>query len=184
MLIAVAGSGRPRPNDDFEDGRACARGMAATLVSTARTAVICHKPSLSVIFHDGRAGKDASRLKFMAEKTVEGSPLDNEGRAKMLGQRIRQIEQVSTMLRSQSCFRRSVNEYFGDSAASNRKPFSERLLDWVFGAKPVKASHAACCDYCDAKAITKRGRLAYVAWVIGKGARDHRDASRYFIRTR
>ena len=142
------------------------------------------KPSLSVIFHDGRAGKDASRLKFMAEKTVEGSPLDNEGRAKMLGQRIRQIEQVSTMLRSQSCFRRSVNEYFGDSAASNRKPFSERLLDWVFGAKPMKASHAACCDYCDAKAITKRGRLAYVAWVVGKGARDHRDASRYFIRTR
>lgn len=107
-------------------------------------------------------------MKFMAEKTVEGSRLDDEERAKVLGHRIRQIEQVATMLRSQSCFRRSVKEYFGDTAASSRKPLSERLLDWVFGAKPAKASHAACCDYCDAKMITKHGRLAYAAWVSGK----------------
>lgn len=126
------------------------------------------KPSLSVIFHDGRGRKDTSRLKFMAEKTVEGSRLDEEGRAKMLGHRLRQIEQVSTMLRSQGCFRRSVKEYFGDTAAaSNRKVLSERLLDWVFCAKPAKASHAPCCDHCDAKIITKRGRIAYAAWVIG-----------------
>lgn len=136
------------------------------------------KPSLSVIFHDGRARGDANRLRFMAEKTVEGSPLDNQGRAKMLDQRARQIEQVSTMLRSQSCFRQSVLEYFAGTAASNHKPLSERVLDWVFGAKPVKASYAACCDYCDARMITKRGRLAYVAWVVGQGADDRRDASR------
>jgi superfamily II DNA helicase RecQ len=42
------------------------------------------RPSLSVIFHDGRAGKDTSRLKFMAERTVEGSRLDEAGRAKMI----------------------------------------------------------------------------------------------------
>ena len=136
------------------------------------------KPSHSVIFHDGRAGKDASRLKFMAEKTVEGSRVDNEERTKLLGQRVRQIDQVSTMLRSQRCFRRSVREYFGDTEASDRKPLSERLLDWVFGTKPVNASHAACCDYCDATMITKRGRLAYAAWVIDKGAHDRRHASR------
>jgi ATP-dependent DNA helicase RecQ len=127
------------------------------------------KPSLSVIFHDGRAG-DASRLRFMAEKTVQGSRLDEEERAKMLGQRIRQIDQVSAMLRWQGCFRRSVTAYFGDTAGSSRKSFSERLLDWVFGAKPAKASHAACCDGCDAKMIAKRGRLGYAAWVIGKGS--------------
>src|SRR5262245_18320348 len=33
------------------------------------------KPSLSVIFHDGLTGKDAYRLKFMAEKTVGDSRL-------------------------------------------------------------------------------------------------------------
>jgi ATP-dependent DNA helicase RecQ len=136
------------------------------------------KPSLSVIFHDGRAGKDASRLKFMAERTVEGSPLDEEGRAGMLGQRIRQIDQVSTMLRSQRCFRRSVMAYFGDTAAPSRKPLSEQLLDWVFGTRSVKASHAACCDSCDARMIGKRGRLAYAAQVIGKGVHVHPDVSR------
>jgi ATP-dependent DNA helicase RecQ len=128
------------------------------------------KPSLSVIFHDGRAGKDASRLKFMADKTVEGSRLDGEGRARMLAQRIRQIDQVSTMLRSQRCFRRSITEYFGGPPTSKHKLLSERLLEWVFGAKPVKTSGAACCDHCDAKMIAKRGRLAYAAWVIGRDA--------------
>src|SRR5690606_22492161 len=93
------------------------------------------KPSLSVVFHDGRARKDASLLKFMAEKTVEGSRLDERGRAKMLAQRFRQIDQVSSMLRSQKCFRRSVTEYFAGPAALNQTPLSERLLEWVFGAK-------------------------------------------------
>jgi ATP-dependent DNA helicase RecQ len=107
----------------------------------------------------------------MAEITVDGSRrLDDEGRAKMLRQRFRQIYQVSRMLRSRRCFRRSVIEYFGDATASNRKPVSERLLDWVFGSRPVKANHAACCDYCDAKMIAKRGRLAYAAWIIGSGS--------------
>jgi ATP-dependent DNA helicase RecQ len=136
------------------------------------------KPSLSVIFHDGRAGKDASRLKFMAERTVEGSRLDEAGRAKMLDLRTRQIDQASCMLRSQECFRRSVLAYFGDTAVSNPKSFSEWLLEWVFGAKPIKASHTACCDSCDARTITKRGRLAYAARVIGKGVHDRPDVRR------
>jgi hypothetical protein len=106
----------------------------------------------------------------MAEKTVQGSRLDEEGRAKMLGQRIRQIDQVSAMLRRQGCFRRSVMAYFGDTAGWSRKSFSERLLDWVFGAKPANVIHAACCDGCDAKMIAERGRLRYAAWVIGKGS--------------
>jgi ATP-dependent DNA helicase RecQ len=126
------------------------------------------KPSLSVIFHDGRAGRDTSLLKFMAEKTVEGSRLDDPGRTELLGHRLRQIDRVSTIVRSQSCFRRSVKEYFGATEGLGRKPLSERILEWAFGAKPVKASHAACCDYCDAKMIKTRGRLAYAGWAIGK----------------
>jgi ATP-dependent DNA helicase RecQ len=82
------------------------------------------------------------------------------------------------MLRSQGCFRRSVLAYFGGTAAPSPKPLSERLLDWVFGTRSVKASHAACCDSCDARMIAKRGRLAYAAWAIGKGVHDHPDASR------
>lgn len=127
------------------------------------------KASLSVIFHDGREGRDTSLLKYMAEKTVEGSRLDEEERALMLAQRVRQIEQVSTMLRSPRCFRRSVREYFGDSAAPKRRSLPEWLLDWVFGTAPKKARHDACCDHCDANMIKKRGRLAYAAWIMGKG---------------
>jgi hypothetical protein len=88
----------------------------------------------------------------------------------MLEQRILQIDQVSAMFRSKSCFRRSVMAYFGSAAASTRTSFSEWLLEWVFGAKKAKASHAACCDACDAKMIAKSGRLAYAGWVIGKGS--------------
>ena len=129
------------------------------------------KPSLSVIFHDARAGKDASRLKFMAGKTVEAASLDHEGRTTMFERRIRQIEEVSAMLRSPSCFRGAVREYFGDTAGSNRKSLSEWLLDWIFGSTSVKATHDACCDYCDAKVIAKRGQLAYAKWVLRKRER-------------
>lgn len=124
------------------------------------------RPSLSVIFHDGRAGKDASRLKFMAEKTVEGSRLNDEDGARMLDHRMRQIEQASSMLRERICFRQSGRAYFDDSATANRKTFSEWVLQWVFGAPHAKVHHKACCDFCDAKLIAKRGRLAYAAWVL------------------
>lgn len=127
------------------------------------------KNALSLIFHDGRAGKDASRLKFMAEKTVEESKLDDEGRARMLEHRHRQIGQVSAMLRAPKCFRRAVREYFGDTANTSHRTISEWLLEWIFGAASVKASHAACCDHCDAKMISKRGHLAYAAWVLDRG---------------
>jgi hypothetical protein len=39
MLVAVAGSGRSRPDDALGGGRTCVRGAAAALVSTARTDV-------------------------------------------------------------------------------------------------------------------------------------------------
>ena len=127
------------------------------------------KASLSVIFHDGKTARDESLLKYMAQKTVEGSRLDEEGRARMLSLRTRQIDLVSDMLSAPRCFRRSVREYFGDAVVSSRRSFSEWLLDWVFGTAPVKGHHEACCDHCDAERIAKRGRLAYAAWIIGKG---------------
>jgi superfamily II DNA helicase RecQ len=127
------------------------------------------KPSVSVIFHDGRAGSDSSRLKFMAGKTVETSPLSQEERARMLARRTRQIDQVSTMLRSQHCFRGAVRQYFGDTADTSRRVLSERLLNWIFGSVSVKASLNVCCDHCDTKMIAKGGQLAYAAWALGEG---------------
>jgi len=127
------------------------------------------KPSASVIFHDGRGSSDVGRLKFMAEKTVEAAPLDAEQKLAMLAQRNRQIEQVSTMLQSRSCFRESVRTYFGDRATRPKRSLPERILDWVFGTPASTARHGACCDHCDADFIGKHGALPYVAQIVGGG---------------
>jgi len=129
-------------------------------------------PSLSVIFHDGKTAKDESLLKYMAQKTVEGSRLDDDGRAAMLSLRTRQIDQVSDMLLAPRCFRRAVREYFGDSAASPRLSLSERILEWLFGTAPRIARHEACCDHCDKAQLAERGRLGYAAWVLSKDGRS------------
>jgi ATP-dependent DNA helicase RecQ len=125
------------------------------------------RPSLSVVFHEGRTGKDAGLVRFMAEKTAESSGLDEEGRSKILHHRVQQIELVSTMLRSRGCFRQSVRSYFGEAAFAGSRPLAERFLDWVFGASQAQTRRTACCDHCDAKTIERRGRLAYAAWVLG-----------------
>ena len=121
------------------------------------------KPSVSVIFHDGREGKDTHRLKFMAEKTVEGAGLEGRTANEMLDLRNHEIDQVAEMLRSSGCFRSSIRNYFGqggDQAA--RRTISECILDWVFGSRPKQARHSACCDSCDAEWIKKHGRLKYI----------------------
>lgn len=135
------------------------------------------KPALSVILHDGQAGRDASRLKFMAEKTVELSRLDDDGRARMLAHRHQQIDQVWVMLRAPRCFRRAVREYFGDTASPSQRSFAERLLDWAFGSSQPKATHEACCDHCDAELIAQRGQLAYAAWILSWRARGELEVS-------
>ncbi|MBB6411857.1 RecQ family ATP-dependent DNA helicase [Mesorhizobium sangaii] len=126
------------------------------------------KPSVSAIFHDGqRSSRDANRLKFMAEKTVEGSGLDQGDREAMLEQRCRQIDQVADMLRSASCFRRSITSYFEGDKAMRRPPVSERILEWVFAGRVKKVRLTACCDCCNAEEIKKRGKYGYVARIVG-----------------
>ena len=125
------------------------------------------KPSVSVIFHDGPSRSDVGRLRFMAERTVETAPLDVQQKAAMLDQRTRQIEQVATMLRSKSCFRASIRDYFGDGSARQKLSFAERILEWVFGTRARPMSRTACCDDCNAELIKKHGTLTYLAWIVG-----------------
>jgi ATP-dependent DNA helicase RecQ len=135
------------------------------------------KPSVSVIFHDGLASSDTRRLKFMAEKTVETSPLNEAQKLMMLTQRNRQIDQVSQMLRSKSCFRNSVRAYFGGQQTPPKRKLSERILDWAFGT-PVTSGkqRIACCDFCDAKFIEEKGNLRYVAEIVGGDFKSNRSA--------
>ncbi|TGQ96289.1 DNA helicase, partial [Mesorhizobium sp. M1C.F.Ca.ET.204.01.1.1] len=82
------------------------------------------KPSASVIFHDGPGRGDTGRLRYMAELTVSNAPGDDQQRAVMLDQRNRNIDQVAGMLRSTSCFRKSVSGYFGDGVIRRRPSLS------------------------------------------------------------
>ncbi|MBM2711040.1 RecQ family ATP-dependent DNA helicase [Mesorhizobium caraganae] len=125
------------------------------------------KPSVSVMFHDGKGRGDTGRLKFMAEMTVSNAPGDEHQRAVMLEQRTRNIDQVAGMLRSTSCFRKSIRNYFGDSEKRHNLSLAERILEWVFGTRAPRTHHTACCDSCDAELIKKHGAAAYLAWVLG-----------------
>lgn len=128
------------------------------------------KPSVSVIFHDNHEGRDAGRLKFMAERTVDAIRVDNQTRNFMLKLRHREIDQLGDMLRSPGCFRKVIRAYFGQAEVQSRRTFSEWLIDWVFGSREPKVSQIACCDSCDAEWIRRHGALSYVASNVGSAA--------------
>jgi ATP-dependent DNA helicase RecQ len=122
------------------------------------------KPSVSVIFHDGPGGKDASRLTFMAEKTIEAASMDEASSDTILDLRVHEINQVADMLRSNGCFRKQVRSYFGqDGGDPHGRTLSQRILDWVFSSRSKQLRRTACCDSCDAEWIKKRSLLEYVA---------------------
>ncbi|MDX8540086.1 RecQ family ATP-dependent DNA helicase [Mesorhizobium abyssinicae] len=125
------------------------------------------KPSVSVIFHDGPGRSDTGRLKYMAELTVSNAPGDEQQKEFMLAQRNGNIDQVAGMLRATSCFRRSIRRYFGDNEGRPKLSLSERILEWVFGARAPRVRHTACCDSCDAHMIKEHGATTYVAQIVG-----------------
>ena len=125
------------------------------------------KPSVSIILHDGaKGGRDAARLRFMAEQTVKASLLDDLGKQQMLDQRYRQIEQVSAMLRMDSCFREAIRNYFGDTSIKPRRSLAERIMNWLFGSPAHRQSYKACCDHCDRELLKKYGIRSYVAAAV------------------
>ncbi|MDX8515658.1 hypothetical protein [Mesorhizobium captivum] len=66
-----------------------------------------------VMFHNGSSvGRDISRLRFMAEKTVETAQVFALDREQMLEQRHHQIDQVSELMRTRSRMRTAISEYF------------------------------------------------------------------------
>lgn len=80
------------------------------------------KPSVAVMFHNGSSiGRDISRLRFMAEKTVESAQVSTFDRQQMLEQRYHQIDQVSELMRTRSCMRAAISEYF-QGPKSTRRP--------------------------------------------------------------
>lgn len=126
------------------------------------------KPSVAVMFHNGSSiGRDISRLRFMAEKTVESAKVSVFERPRMLEQRYHQIDQVAELMKARFCVRTAISEYFQGPKVARRPSLSVRILDRVFGAKPKPQRPRACCDYCDKADIRRRGTVGYVSRILG-----------------
>lgn len=122
--------------------------------------------SVSIIFHEGNESSDTGRLKFMADKTVDSANLDERDKAQMRAQRYRQIDQVASMLKAESCFRNSIRSYFGGKTVVSKPSLSEIILEWVFGTKEKAPGANFCCDYCDHELLKKTGFRKYVASIV------------------
>ncbi|THF58198.1 RecQ family ATP-dependent DNA helicase [Ollibium composti] len=126
------------------------------------------KPSVAVMFHNGSSiGRDISRLRFMAEKTVESAQVSMLERPRMLEQRYHQIDQVAELMKTQSCIRTAISEYFQGPKTIRRPGLSVRILDRVFGSRNKPQRPRACCDYCDKAEIRRRGTVGYVSRILG-----------------
>ncbi|MHA6643675.1 RecQ family ATP-dependent DNA helicase [Mesorhizobium sp. A623] len=127
------------------------------------------KPSVAVMFHNGSSiGRDISRLRFMAEKTVESAKVPTFDREQMLEQRYHQIDQVAELMKARSCMRAAISEYFQGPKTTRRPSLSVRILDWAFGTKAKIRHFRACCDHCDKAEIKRRGMAGYVARIISR----------------
>lgn len=125
------------------------------------------KPSVAVMFHNGSSiGRDISRLRFMAEKTVKSAQVPTFDRQQMLELRYHQIDQVSELMRSRSCMRAAISEYFQGPKSTRRPSLSARILDWAFGTKSKTRHFRACCDHCDKAEIGRRGKMGYVSRIL------------------
>lgn len=124
-------------------------------------------PAAAVIFHEGRElGKDAGRLRFMAEKTVEAAGLMPREATAMLEQRFVQIGDVSKMLMARSCFRKTIVQYFEGPVLETKASLGMRILEWIFGTRQKQRRFSSCCDFCDAAEIEKIGHHAKLAAVV------------------
>jgi hypothetical protein len=102
----------------------------------------------------------------MAEKTVEASVQEQQQGA-ALEHRYRRIDQVRSMLTAPSCFRAEIRAYFGQAAGPRSRRLSERIIDWVFGARTPAIRRSGCCDYCDTIVLRRAGLPNYVATRLG-----------------
>lgn len=119
------------------------------------------RQAVSIVMHDGQAaGGDVKRLRFMAERSGDELAIPNEAARQ---HRLLQIDQVSSLMREETCYRQGLLDYFG-GATRHRRSFATWLLEWLFARKSRVRRTAHCCDHCDRG--KKPATRAYVARVV------------------
>jgi ATP-dependent DNA helicase RecQ len=136
------------------------------------------RQSVAVTFTEGArgSGRDTGLLRFMAEKTANSSGLDELSARSMLKQRFSQIEDLTTLLRSKECFRRSTVEYFEGPTVVPRQSLGIRILNWAFSREAAPRRFRYCCDAC-ATVDRRHDKLSHHVKTIfeAKGGRCNRS---------
>ncbi|WP_083199234.1 RecQ family ATP-dependent DNA helicase [Rhizobium sp. AC44/96] len=129
------------------------------------------KQSVAVTFTEGgRSGRDVGLLRFMAEKTANGSGLDEATARAMLKQRYSQIEDLTDLLASRDCFRQGIAEYFEGPKVKPRLSLGMRILSWAFSREAAPKRFRYCCDACAAVDRQLEKLPQHVASVFAKQA--------------
>ncbi|EJC80198.1 ATP-dependent DNA helicase, RecQ family [Rhizobium leguminosarum bv. trifolii WSM2297] len=110
------------------------------------------KQSVAVTFTEGGRGhrQDVGLLRFIAEKTANGSSLDASAARSMLQQRYSQIEDLTDLLASRECFRQGIVEYFEGPKVKPRLTLGMKILNWAFSKESAPKRFRYCCDACAA----------------------------------
>lgn len=128
------------------------------------------KQSVAVTFTEaGRSrGRDVGLLQFMAEKTANSSGLDEANARAMLKQRYSQIEDLTSLLGSKTCFRTGIVEYFEGPKLASRQSLGVRILNWAFSKEAAPKHFRYCCDACAAIDQRQEALSEHVASVFIK----------------
>lgn len=117
--------------------------------------------AVSIVMHDNASeGRDVKRLRFMADLAGKDQEQPDEAARES---RIRKIDQVSAMMREESCYRRQMVGYFGGNERRRRSLWM-LIIEWLFSTRSRVKRTNHCCDFCD------RGEIAcevdYTALVL------------------
>lgn len=120
------------------------------------------RQSVSIVMHDNMPeGRDVKRLRFMADLSGrdQNAP-DPAARAN----RMRKIDQVSAMMRHETCYRGQLVSYFGGKARL-RRSLAVRILEWLFSSRSRVKRTSHCCDFCEREQIDSE--VTYTGTVLG-----------------
>ena len=105
------------------------------------------KLSVAVTFVGER---DEELLQFMAKKTAEMAGGDPESKASALAAKLRAIDDMRRIATSMdSCVRKRVVEYFGESTETRRRSIAVRIVEWLTLRSTSLRHTEFCCDRCD-----------------------------------
>lgn len=119
-------------------------------------------PSIALLFTSER---DEGLLRFMAGKTADMAPGDEEARAAVLAAKLAAIGQMRRIATaSGGCVRDRIAAYFGDTPTPRRRNLSMRIAEWLLSRGTRVPPSPCCCDHCDG--VNTADAAAVRAWAV------------------